>query len=55
MTDTVPTSLEAWTAADTAGWLLVTPEMRSTTDTFDRLPSRASNDQNLWMSLGEAA
>jgi hypothetical protein len=41
MTDTMSTSLEAWTAADTAGWLLVTPEMRSTTDAFDRLPSRA--------------
>lgn len=42
MTDTVWTSLEVWTAADTAaGWLLVTPVMRSATDGFDRLPTRA--------------
>ncbi|OHT95597.1 hypothetical protein BKG71_23195 [Mycobacteroides chelonae] len=47
MTDLESTALEAWTLeawadADTAaGWLLVTPEMRSETDIFDRLPSRA--------------
>lgn len=30
-----------WSDGDTAGWLLVTPEMRSTTDAFDHLPARA--------------
>ncbi|QCO28990.1 hypothetical protein CFE69_23925 (plasmid) [Mycobacteroides abscessus subsp. massiliense] len=36
------TPLEVWTNSDTAaGWLLVTPEMRSDTDIFDHLPARA--------------
>lgn len=42
MAETVSISLGVWTAADTAaGWLLVTPEMRSDTEIFDRLPARA--------------
>ncbi|SII82821.1 hypothetical protein [Mycobacteroides abscessus] len=42
MTDMMSTPLEVWTNSDTAaGWLLVTPEMRSDTDIFDHLPARA--------------